>query len=144
MTQPLVLTWPPGAGCVDKPSSPQILRVSSCGVRPDRDELPARGQGVRNFRSVEAVAAGARAGGVGIVDGEALLLDRVNEIDRCAHQVWRTHPVGDHAHAAEDLDDVAFEAAPVRYGALIRSVTTPTPPKTLTMSPSKLRSSKNN
>ena len=33
--------------------------------------------------------------------------------------------------------------APIRYGALIRSVTTSTPPKTLTMSPSKPRSSKN-
>src|SRR4029453_19263234 len=111
MIQLLVPTWPLGAGCADKPSSPQILHVSSCGVRPDADELPARGQGVRRFRSVKAVATGARAGGVGIVDREALLLDRVDEVNGRAHQVWRAHPVGDDVHSAKDVDDVAVEAA---------------------------------
>jgi len=60
---------------------------------------------------VEAVAAGARAGGVGIVDREALLFNGVNKVDGRAHQVRRAHPIGDNIDAAESLDDVALEAA---------------------------------
>ena len=43
--------------------------------------------------SVERVAAGARAGGVRVVDGEALLLDGVDEVDDRALHVGRAHPV---------------------------------------------------
>ena len=50
--------------------------------------------------AAEGVAAGAAAAGVRVVDGEALLLDRVGEVDRGAAQVRRAHPVDDHRHAA--------------------------------------------
>ncbi len=43
--------------------------------------------------SVERVAAGAGAGGVRVVDGEALLLDGVDEVDGGALDVGRAHPV---------------------------------------------------
>ena len=43
--------------------------------------------------SVKRVAAGARTGGVGVVDGETLLLDGVDEVDRRAFDVGRAHPV---------------------------------------------------
>src|SRR4051794_4953961 len=62
---------------------------------------------------VERVAAGARARGVRVVDGEALLLDRVDEVDRRADEVGRAHPVRDDAHAAEVRDDVAVHRAVV-------------------------------
>ena len=48
--------------------------------------------------SVERVAAGAGALRVGVVDGEALRVDPVDEVDRGAGQVRHAHPV-DH-----DLD----------------------------------------
>src|SRR5690606_19841109 len=63
------------------------------------------------FFSVERVATGARAGGVGVVDGEALLLDGVDEVDGGAHEVGSAHPVGDHAHAAEVGHHVAVHRA---------------------------------
>src|SRR6516225_6135511 len=51
--------------------------------------------------SVERVAAGAGSRRVGVVDGEALLLDRVDEVDGRAGQVRGAHLVGDHVHALE-------------------------------------------
>src|SRR4051794_8912354 len=60
---------------------------------------------------VEAVAAGARARRVGVVDGEALLLDGVDEVDHRATEVRRAHAVGDDLDAAEVLDLVALERA---------------------------------
>src|SRR3954453_13872350 len=60
---------------------------------------------------VERVAAGARAGGVGVVDREALLLDRVDEVDDGAGQVRRAHPVDDDLDAAEVGEAVAVEGA---------------------------------
>ncbi|EGJ78010.1 hypothetical protein STTU_5221 [Streptomyces sp. Tu6071] len=61
--------------------------------------------------SVEGVAAGAGAGRVRVVDREALLLDRVHEVDRGAAEVRGAHAVGDDLDAAELLDDVAVERA---------------------------------
>src|SRR5580704_2262222 len=61
--------------------------------------------------SVEGVAAGARTRGVRVVDGETLLLDRVDEVDRRAHQVRGAHLVGHDLHAAEVGDDVAVDVA---------------------------------
>src|SRR3954452_5599809 len=58
---------------------------------------------------VEAVAAGARARGVGVVDREPLLLDGVDEVDHRATEVRRAHAVGDDLDAAEVLDLVALE-----------------------------------
>src|SRR4029453_1128808 len=75
----------------------------------------------RRFRSVKAVATGARAGGVGIVDREALLLDRVDEVNGRAHQVWPAQPVGDDVHSAKDVDDVAVEAALVEEQLVAQS-----------------------
>ena len=63
---------------------------------------------------VEGVAAGAGAGGVRVVDGEALLLDRVDEIDDGAAEVRRGHPVHDHA------DTVEVDAACRRPGSARR------------------------
>src|SRR5690242_9952769 len=59
----------------------------------------------------EGVAAGAGAGGVGVVDREALLLDGVDEVDRGTVQVRGAHPVRDDLHAVEVLDDIAVEGA---------------------------------
>jgi len=62
---------------------------------------------------VERVSAGARSGGVGVVDGETLLLDGVDEIDGGATEVGSAHPVGNDTHTTEVLQDVAVEAAVV-------------------------------
>src|SRR5271169_5452428 len=61
--------------------------------------------------SVEGIAAGAGARGVRIVDGETLLLDRVDEVDRRAHQVRGAHLVRHDLHAAEVGHDVAVDLA---------------------------------
>src|SRR3954454_15205731 len=60
---------------------------------------------------VERVAAGAGAGRVGVVDGEALLLDGVDEVDHRAVEVGHAHPVDDDGHAVEVGHDVAVEGA---------------------------------
>src|SRR5271155_4643075 len=59
--------------------------------------------------SVEGVAAGAGAGGVRVVDGEALLLDGVDEIDGSALNVRRAHPVNGQRHTAEVHGQVSVE-----------------------------------
>src|SRR3954447_5161374 len=61
--------------------------------------------------SAERVAARAAAAGVRVVDREALLLDRVGEIDRGALEVRRAHPVDDDLDTVEVADEVAIEAA---------------------------------
>src|ERR1700744_5907944 len=65
-------------------------------------------------RSVERVAAGAGARRVRVVDREALLLDRVHEVDGGTHEVRRAHLVRHDPDAAELLDDVAVEVALVK------------------------------
>src|SRR3954454_15907689 len=57
----------------------------------------------------ERVAAGAGAGRVRVVDREALLLDRVDEVDGRAAQVRGAHAVGDDLDATEVLDNVPVE-----------------------------------
>src|SRR5919205_4469324 len=69
---------------------------------------PSRGRGPF---SVEAVAAGAGAGGVRVVDREALLLDRVDEVDDRAAEVGAAHPVDDDLDAAVLVGLVAVEEA---------------------------------
>src|SRR5689334_22685674 len=59
--------------------------------------------------SVERVAAGAGPGGVRVVDGEALLLDGVDEVDGGALDVGRAHPVDSELHAAELRNQVAIQ-----------------------------------
>src|SRR5215469_2341874 len=77
---------------------------------PARSGRPARISG----GSVERVAAGARTRRVRVVDREALLLDRVDEVDGRAHEVRRAHLVGDDPDAAELADNVAVERALVK------------------------------
>src|SRR5271169_1783626 len=59
--------------------------------------------------SVEGIAAGAGTRRVWVVDREALLLDRVHEVDGRTHQVRGAHLVGHDLHAAEIGDDVAID-----------------------------------
>src|SRR5699024_7045502 len=56
---------------------------------------------VGRSRSVERVAAGAGTAGVRVVDGEALLLDRVGEVDGRTAEVGSAHPVDDDLDAVE-------------------------------------------
>src|SRR4029079_14577049 len=58
---------------------------------------------------VARVVACAGAGRVGVVDREALLLDRVDEVDHRAVEVGHAHPVDDDGHAVEVRHDVAVE-----------------------------------
>ena len=67
---------------------------------------------------MERVAAGARTSCVGVVDGEALLLDGVDEVDLRAGEIGGAHPVGDDGHATEVGHDVAVQpggCAGLRY-----------------------------
>src|ERR1700760_1266929 len=75
----------------------------------------------RPARSVEGVAAGAGTGRVRVVDREALLLDGVHEVDRGPHEVRRGHLIGNHADAAELLDDVAVERALVEVELVLQA-----------------------
>ena len=107
MTLPPAPTWPPGAGCVGKRWSPRMRRVSSCGVnrnqcrnkRNNDDSLPPAGARQVQLRSVEAVAAGHEPPRLGL-----------SMVKPCFSMVSTKSIV-----------------APIRYGALIRSVTTSTP-----------------
>src|SRR5699024_9448461 len=63
--------------------------------------------------SVERVTAGAGARRPGVVDGEALLLDGVDEVDRRAGEVRDAHAVHGELDPAEVVDDVAVERAVV-------------------------------
>src|SRR5690606_5452656 len=79
--------------------------AASPGTSPHRlSRRPAGG-------SVEGVAAGAGARRVGVVDREALLLDRVDEVDGRAGAVRGAHPVHADREAAEVLDVVAVHLA---------------------------------
>ena len=57
---------------------------------------------------MEGVAAGAGAGGVGVVDGEPLLLDAVDEVDDGALQVRGAHPVDADLEAVVVAEQVAI------------------------------------
>src|SRR6478672_1140066 len=61
--------------------------------------------------AAEGVAAGATARGVWVVDSEALLLDRVGEVDRGTAEVRRAHAVDDDGHALQVEFDVAVKDA---------------------------------
>lgn len=74
---------------------------------------------------VEGIPAGARALGIGVVDGEALLLDRVDEVDRRATEIRGAHAVGDHTYAAEVLQDVSIEIAVVEEELVAKARTAP-------------------
>src|SRR5690606_18765201 len=63
----------------------------------------------RSADSVERVAAGAGATRVRVVDREALLLDRVDEVDLGTLDVRRAHPVHGDPQAVELTEQVAVE-----------------------------------
>src|SRR5262245_32683110 len=77
-------------------------------------QTQATGCRARRGTSVEGVSAGARAGRVRVVDGEALLLDRVDEVDGRTGQVRPAHLVGHHLNAAEGADNVTVDFALVK------------------------------
>ena len=86
--------------------------------------LAAAGPIARNAL-VEGIAAGARTLSIGVVDGEALLLDRVDEVDRRATEIRGAHSVGDHTDAAEVLQDVSIEVAVVEEELVAKARTAP-------------------
>ena len=79
------------------PATPAADRRRTAGPRRRRGRPPRTAAAARSGDSVERVAAGAGAGGVGVVDREALLLDAVDEVDRRAVEVGDAHPVDDDA-----------------------------------------------
>src|SRR6478735_309262 len=104
----------PASGCGPRPAS--YVGPTPTRHRPDGDdEGPDRGgralASVRRCGSAEGVAAGAAAARVGVVDGEALLLDGVGEVDRGALEVGGAHPVDDDLDTVEVADEVTVEAA---------------------------------
>ena len=64
-----------------------------------------------SFGSVEGFAAGAGVLGVGVINGEALTLNRVGEVDRGAAQVGNAHAIDDDLNAVEGTHGVPVEAA---------------------------------
>src|SRR5699024_10870472 len=62
---------------------------------------------------VEGVTTGAGGTGIRVVDGEALGLDRVREVDLCAEQVWGAHLVHDQTNTSDNVLLVAVEGAVV-------------------------------
>src|SRR5918997_1521130 len=90
------------------------------GSHPTDATDPGRGSGrgpweprISEPGSVERVAAGAGAARVRVVDGEALLLDAVDEVDDRALQVRGRHPVDADLQPAEVAEQVAVELAVV-------------------------------
>src|SRR5271155_5051463 len=75
--------------------------------------------------SVEGVAAGAGAGGVRVVDGEALLLDGVDEVDGSTLHVRRAHSVDGQLHAGELGGEVAIERAVVEEQVVAQTGASP-------------------
>src|SRR5699024_5805307 len=88
-----------------------------------------RGPGVKltagGAGSAEGVSAGAGAARVRVVDREALLLDRVREVDRGPCQVRHAHLVDDHFHATERTDGVAIEFSFVEVQLVDQAGTAP-------------------
>ena len=66
-----------------------------------------------SFDSVEGLAAGAGVLGVGVIDREALTLNRVSEVDRGTAQVGHAHAVDDDLDAVEGTNRVAVKRAVV-------------------------------
>src|SRR6478735_11611028 len=86
---------------------------SCCSQTTRSSSAPTCSAAAEPGRSVERIAAGAGAGGVRVVDREALLLDGVDEVDGGALDVRCAHPVHGEVHAAEVDDEVTVERAVV-------------------------------
>src|SRR5690606_3296301 len=70
---------------------------------------------------VEGVAAGAGALRVRVVDGEALGVDAVGEVDARAHEVGNAHAVDHDREAVVGLDHVAFAVVGVEVEAVAQA-----------------------
>src|ERR1700759_3577097 len=89
-----------------------LTRVGHDDGRACRGQDPAaRTCSVSDGSAAEGIAAGAAARGVGVVDREPLLLDRVGEVDRGAAEVRSAHTVDDHRDVVQVELEVAVEAA---------------------------------
>ena len=64
-----------------------------------------------SFGAVEGLTAGAGVLGVGVIDREALTLNRVSEVDRGTAQVRHAHAVDDDLDAVERTNRVAIKRA---------------------------------
>src|SRR4051794_24904828 len=84
-----------------------IRRHRAAPATTGRGHRPARQQ----LALVERVSARAGPAGVGVVDREALLLDRVDEVDGGAGEVGPAHAVDDDLDTAEIGELVTVEAA---------------------------------
>src|SRR5487761_1105847 len=113
----------PGKGIRWSVAIDPVTAIRSTGDPSRRRKTQGRseGQKVRRYRSVEGVSAGARTPGVRVVDREALLLDRVDEVDGRAGQVRGAHLVGDDLDAAELADDVAVDRALVEVQLVLQA-----------------------
>src|SRR6187431_451706 len=99
--------WLVGTCDLSEDEAVVLLRVYNRTRRP-----PCGGRlvfDVFSRESMEGIAAGAAAFGVRVVDGEALLLDGVLEVDRGALEVRHAHLVDDDLDTVEVAGDVAVE-----------------------------------
>ena len=92
---------------VDGPTAESIHR------EPSADRTPRLG----GTYSVEGISTRARARGVRVVDREALLLDRVFEVNGSALEVGNAHLVDDHLDPVEVTSHVAVEQTLVEVEA---------------------------
>lgn len=86
-------------------------------------------RGRTSVLSVERIPARAGAGGVGIVDGEALLLNSVDEIDRRAFHIRRAHPVHDQPDTTELRGLVTIQRPVVEEKVIAQSSAPPAEPR---------------
>src|SRR5690348_18030585 len=91
-----------------------------------RENRKAAGPGVpdRPFpvdSAAERVTAGATARGVRVVDREALLLDRVGEVDRRAAEVRGAHAIDDDRDAVQVELEVTVEGALVEEQLVLQA-----------------------
>src|ERR687883_863368 len=85
------------------------LRPEPTGPRTRHRPPQWPGRPVRKAGSVERVAASAGIRRVRVVDGEALRVDPVGEVDGRAGEVREAHPVHHHLHTTEVVHDVAVQ-----------------------------------
>src|SRR6516225_7453892 len=93
------------------PSRPAAAAAAATTVAASTARPGTKTAGHKLRASVERVAAGAGPRGVRVVDGEALLLDRVDEVDRGPAEIGGAHLVRDHLHGAELAHYVAVDLA---------------------------------
>src|SRR5215218_10453284 len=90
-------------------TTPDITARKQSGLRHVPPEATLLGHKGWSCGSVEAVSTGATARSVWVVDGEALLLDGVGEVDRGTLEVGGAHPVDDDPDTVEVAHQVTVE-----------------------------------